>query len=280
MPTALEIVADIDRLASMPAVYHRVKQVIDDPNGSIGRLAEAMATDPAMTARILRIVNSPYYGYPGRIDTISRALNILGMQQVHDLVLAWAISATLVGIRPALMSMDAFWRDSVARAVAARQLARHAHFIDTERLFVEGLLSNIGHLVLYVRAPELALDASTTAKRTGEPLHEAERRIVGCDYAAVGAALVALWRLPAPFEEPLRCQVEPDTAIEHRLEATILHVAGTLADALSLSAPPSIEPQALETLGIDDASLKELGLQLPRQVEGIVGVFFPHLAAA
>ena len=156
MPTALEIVTDIDRLASMPAVYHRVKQVIDDPNGSMGRLAEAMATDPAMTARILRIVNSPYYGYPGHIDTISRALSILGMQQVHDLVLAWAISATFVGIRPALMSMDSYWRNSVARAVAARQLAKRARFVNTERLFVEGLLSNIGHLVMYFRAPELA----------------------------------------------------------------------------------------------------------------------------
>jgi HD-like signal output (HDOD) protein len=280
MPEASEIVAHTDRLPSMPAVYYRVKQAIDDPNGSIAKLAEAMATDSAMTARVLRIVNSPYYGYPGRIETVSRALNILGMQQVHDLVLAWSISAAFVGVRPAMLSMEAFWHNSVARAVAARQLARHARFVDAERLFVEGLISDIGHLVMYLHAPELAFEARRHSRVSGQALDEAERAIVGCDYAQVGAALVKQWGLPEPFEEPIRFQVRPNAATAHELEASMLHLAGVLADAIASGAPPAAEKDALATLGLDEAALSMLREPVSAQVAGLVETFFPHLRAA
>lgn len=280
MTSASEIVARTDRLPAMPAVYYRVKQSIDDPKGSIAKVAEAMMTDPAMTARVLRIVNSPYYGYPGRIETVSRALNILGMQHVHDLVLAWAISTTLAGVRPALLSIEAFWRGSVARAVTARHLARQAHFVDTERLFVEGLISDIGHLFLYLQVPDLAWQALQHSQRTGRALHEAERDLIGCDSAEIGAEVVRAWNLPEPFAEPIRFQVSPARAVEHRIEATILHVAAGVAEQLAGARLSQVDTDALEMLGLDRAGLAALTEQLRPQIGGVLATFFPHLAAA
>lgn len=280
MPSAVELVMQTDRLPSLPAAYLAVKKIIDDPNGSIPRLAGAMSSDPAMTARVLRVVNSPFYGYPGRIDTVTRALNILGMQQVHDVVLAWAISSAFADVHPAAVPMKLFWRQSVTRAVAARLLARQAGFIDAERLFVEGLLSDIGHLIMYVGLPDKALEARASSAETGRPLHEVERELIGCDYAEVGAALVLIWELPNCFHEPIACQIDPSTAITHRLEAAILHLAGNVATSRAApdSAPPN--PFALAALDLDETDLINLCSEIDRELDGALAALFPKLAAA
>jgi HD-like signal output (HDOD) protein len=280
MLTASEIVAQADRLPSLPAVYFRVKRVIDDPNGSLLQLADAMATDTAMTARVLRVVNSPFFGFPGRIETVTRALNILGMQQVHDLVLAWAISSAFADVRTPVVPMQEFWRQSVARAIAARELARQARFVDAERLFVEGLLSDIGHLVMYAGVPNLSIRAIEANSRTGRPLHEVERETIGCNYAEVGAALVSAWGLPEAFNEPIACQIEPSSASGHRLEAAILHVAGIMGEWLRAPTSCRPDPFALATLDLDDAALAGVLTKLGLELESAVATLFPSLAAA
>jgi len=278
--TASAIVAQTDSLASVPAVYFHVKRVIDDPKGSIEQLAKAMATDPAMTARVLRVVNSPFYGYPRRIDTITRALNILGMQQVHDLVLAWAISGAFAGARPHALAMDGFWRASVGRAIAARELARHARFVDAERLFVEGLLSDIGHLVMYTSRPDLALQALQVSRETGRPLDQMERQIIGCDYAEVGAALVRAWQLPLTFEEPIRCQIQPENASIHVLEAAILHVAASMIEAAHWPVRLPCHPSAVAVLEVDEMTLTSVRTRMEAELASVLAIFFPNIAAA
>lgn len=280
MLSAVEIVTKTDHLPSLPTAYLQVKRLIDDPNASSSQLAAALATDPAMTARLLRVVNSPFYGFPGRIETVTRALTILGMQQVHDAVLAGAISSAFADRRRSVVPMKPFWRRSVARAIAARLLARQARFVDAERLFVTGLLSDIGHLVMYAGVPDLTTEAMTTSGRTGRALHEVERELIGCDYADVGAALVSSWELPQAFYEPIACQIDPSLAFNHQLEAAILHVVGNLA--ASRVAPTSFEPHpfALSVLELDETSLVNLSKQVDRELDSAVATCFPHLAAA
>jgi HD-like signal output (HDOD) protein len=280
MWTAPQLVARVHRLASLPAVYLEVKRVLDDPNGSLGQLAAAMATDPAMTARVLRVVNSPFYGHSGRIETVTRALTVLGMQHVHDIVLAWAVSSAFADFRTSAIPMEDFWRKSALRAIGARLMARRAGFIDAERLFVEGLLSDIGHLVMYAGAPGLALQAREQSADSGRPLDEVEREIVGCDYAEVGAALMAAWSLPLPFHEPIACQVDPTRARVHRPEASIVHLAAHLADAgADAPIPPSVS-RALQSLAIEPAALSALRDQANAELQGVLATFFPHLSAA
>jgi HD-like signal output (HDOD) protein len=280
MTTAQELVAGISKLASLPAVYIRVKCTIDDPQGSLAAVAKVLSTDPAMTARILQVVNSPFFGFPGRIETVSRALNILGMQKLHDALLAWAISSACADIGSSLIPMKAYWRKSVARGLAARQLAQHARFVDSERLFVEGLLSDIGHLVMYAQIPELAIQAMDISSRTGRPLHEIERETIGCDYAEVGGVLVSAWGLPRPFNEPISCQINPSAATTHRLEAAILHVAGALAESSGEPGRCRPDPSALAMLDVDDAVMSEARAQVELDLDSVIATLFPRLAAA
>lgn len=280
MPNAAELVSQAARLASLPAAYLRAKRVLDDPNGSILQLREAVSSDPAMTARLLRVVNSSFYGFPGRIDTVTRALNILGMQQVHDVVLSWAIASAFANLRTQVLSMKTFWRSSVARAIAAKQLGRHAGFIDSERLFVEGLLSDIGHLVMFATVPKLATEALDSWARTGCALGDAERAIVGCDFAEVGAGLVSAWALPSAFEEPIACQIDPRKAVEHQLEAAMLHVAGALAGTPRGEPSPPPQQFALDLLGLDEVAFQALAVQVGRDLDSVVASYFPELAAA
>lgn len=154
MSTPQELVACVEKLASLPAVYHRIRDLLDDPDSSMFELAEAVSSDTAITARVLRVVNSVLYGFPGKVETVSRAVNLMGMQQVHDLVLSTLVVAAFSGIRPARMHMGRFWSDSVLRGLAARAAARQLGMGDPERMFVEGLLADIGHLVMFQVAPK------------------------------------------------------------------------------------------------------------------------------
>ncbi|NLG61862.1 MAG: HDOD domain-containing protein, partial [Candidatus Cloacimonetes bacterium] len=203
MHSAQELVSQIEALTSLPTVYERVREQLESPEGSVFEVARLVSADPALTARLLRLVNSAMYGHRGEIDNVVRAVQILGLQQVHDLVLAMSLHAVFAGIRPAQLDMNRFWRDSVLCALASRSIAQHAGAVAVERSFVMGLLADIGHLVLFQTAPELAAEARTIAEQGDEPLHLIERRIVGCDFAEVGATLMDQWRVPRAFAEAI-----------------------------------------------------------------------------
>ena len=278
MPSATEIVSDIGRLVSMPASYLRVKQVIDDPDGSLQSLADAIALDPAMSARILRIANSPLFGMNRHVDRIGRAVSILGTQQVHDLVLAWAVRSAFLGAQPHGLNIDDFWRGSVRRALASRYLASDNGILDAGRLFVEGLLSNIGHLIIYCQVPELAAHARAAHALGRLPLYEAQRDAVGCDYAEVGAALVLAWNLPEPFYEPILKQIDPASATVQPTEAAILHVAGQVAESCGTGELPTIaalSPFAVALLELDDSGICRVQQHTEENMQAVLSNFLP-----
>ena len=156
MHSSQELVSQIEMLTSLPDVYERVRAQVDATDGSIAEVARLVGADPALSARLLRLVNSALYGPRGRIDDVLRAVTLLGLHQVHDLVLAMSLQATFAGIRPARLDMQRFWRSSLLTGLAARAAAQAAAQPTAERLFVIGVLSDIGHLVLYQTVPELA----------------------------------------------------------------------------------------------------------------------------
>ena len=199
MHSAQELTSQIDALTSLPTVYERIREQLQSPQGSVFEVARLVAADPALTARLLRLVNSAMYGHRGEIDNVVRAVQILGLQQVHDLVLAMSLHAMFAGIKPAQLDMNEFWRNSVLCALAARAIAQLTRHPGQERVFVIGLLADIGHLVLFQTTPVLADEARQIASQTNEALHLVERRIIGCDFAEVGATLMDQWRVPSSF---------------------------------------------------------------------------------
>ncbi|WP_374240704.1 HDOD domain-containing protein [Zoogloea sp.] len=285
MSTPQELVACVEKLASLPAVYHRIRDLLDDPDSSMFELAEAVSSDTAITARVLRVVNSVLYGFPGKVETVSRAVNLMGMQQVHDLVLSTLVVAAFSGIRPARMHMGRFWSDSVLRGLAARAAARQLGMGDPERMFVEGLLADIGHLVMFQVAPEPSAAALEAAARDRVPVHQAEAEIVGCNFAEVGAALAAAWRLPGGFANAIGAQLLPALAGPHVMEAALLHLANQIVATRDAEQPDEaamalLDPMSALMLEIDPARIAAVRAKAEEEHAVVITLFFPNQAGA
>lgn len=282
MHSSQELVTCVEKLASLPAVYHRIREQLDSPDGSVVEVARLVSTDPALTTRLLHIVNSAMYGFAGQIATVSRAVQMLGLRQVHDLVLSMSVSAVFEGLRPAVMDVSHFWRASVLRALAARCAARLRGMVDAERMFVEGLLADIGHLVMYHTIPHEVEEARVLARQAERPLFEVERERLGCDFAEVGAALLTMWRLPLGIATAVGCQNEPRLGGEHSAEAGLLLLANTIADAddaniPSLEAVARVPHSLWAQLGLQPEKLAAIREDAELNLAAVVSLFFPSI---
>jgi HD-like signal output (HDOD) protein len=220
---------EIKGLISLPEVYQKVRNLIDDPNSDIEHFVEVVASDPNLTVAVLRVANSAFFGFPGKIDSLSRAVNMLGIGQLHDLVLATSAIASLK-LPNDIMPLKTFWQFSLFSAVLTRLLASQLKIPKSERLFVIGLLYEIGHLVLYAKHPELAKRALDLSRNNQEMLHIAEQELFGMHYGEIGARLMAQWCLPAHFQDIVHFQPTPDLAPEQRRETALLHLVRACAE--------------------------------------------------
>ena len=271
------IVERVRELATLPDVYLRIKRILDDPTSTHGDVAEALQTDPAMAARLLRVANSAFYGRPGGISTVARAVGLLGTQQVHDLVLAAAVIQGFDGLFPDSLKPRDFWRASILAATTAKLLAEHCGFLDAERMFVAGLLAQVGQLVLLEQLPVQMGSIVYLASQSGQRACDLQRGSLGFDYAEVGAALFAAWQLPAALSEPIRLHTAPADATDFALEAAIIHIAVETAAAEIEGLPPA---QALARLDAEAWRLTELSKELFTQIHDAAGELAGELTAA
>ena len=263
MHVAQELVASLDKLASLPSVYYRVRQALDDPDVSLNTLAELIGSDPALSAALLRLANSAFYGFPRRIETVSRAISLAGLEQVGDVILASSIAATFGGIRPQRMDMSRFWRSSVRCALLCRGIAQAQGNGETERHFLLGLLADMGHLVMYHAIPDLSDLVMETAGLTLEALAAREREVIGCDFAEVGAALASNWRMPVSIGATVGEQLHPEQAGEYAAAAAVLNIVRRIDEMCeagsSLDDTIASLPESILVLGnIDTADLPSL----------------------
>jgi len=192
MMTAEEMVAESMELISLPEVYKQVKRVIEDDHGSIKDLAECIVYDPALSAQILKTANSALWAPRYRIETMYRALEVLGMRHVHDLVLAVTVSSAFKKLDSKHINFLKFWKKSVFNAVLASAIGKQGELIDLQRPFVEALLSDIGHMVLYNKVPDLAHKAHEGSNGSIDQLVMLENELIGCDYAEIKIILSTL----------------------------------------------------------------------------------------
>lgn len=280
MSTPQELVACVEKLASLPAIYHRIRDIIDDPDSSVQQLAETLSSDAAVTARVLRIVNSALYGFPGKVETVVRAANLMGMQQIHDLILSTSVISALSSIQPPQMPLMRFWKGCVFRGLAARSAARQLGVGDPERLFIEGLLADIGHLVMYQAVPDLCRAAQEKAQHSALPLHEVEQAIIGCNHAEVGAALASTWNLPSSFATVIGAQLMPALGGAHAMEAALLHVANHILATENLehadeAALALLDPVAVARLDMGVQQLADIRIQARTESPAVIALFFP-----
>ena len=285
MASAQELVQACSNIFTLPEIYLRVRDVVDNPESTMDDLANALKIDPAISARLLKIVNSPLYGFPKQIDSISRAVNLIGMQSINDLVAATTLGRTFTGMTANLMDLPAFWRKSVLCALLAGKIAKASGIEESERFFIEGLLRDIGHLVLYQTIPQRAQSALVEAGYLGSPLAEVEQSNIGCDFTEVGAELVHFWNMPNQIEQAIRHQLSPNEAGEFTLHASIVHLAGAVADHAELELvqacqPPAFDPFALACTKFVADEHQALLKEAQEQLQDTLAFIYPLAMAA
>ncbi|WP_428565812.1 MAG: HDOD domain-containing protein [Solidesulfovibrio sp. DCME] len=266
------LVADDPSLASFPDIYFRLREAIDDPGASAGRIAGIIGDDPSLAARLLRLANSPFYGLARPIDSLARGVMRIGAGELAQLALGVAVVDRFRDIPSCCLTMRQIWEHAVGCGALARVLGAHVGGLSQERLFVAGLLHDLGRLVLLRRLPRTMSRAMRLAWERGEPLVAAERALLGFDHAAVGRALLAQWHLPPELASAVGGHHLAGGA---DLDAAIVHVADVATVALGLGSNgsplvPPLDGAAWERLGIEPSLLAVALSQARRQVDDIV----------
>lgn len=266
-------------LVSPPNTYIQLDNLIQDPDSTIEEVSTVINTDPALAARLLKIVNSPFYGFPSQINTISRAITVIGTRELTHLVLATSVMNSFSGIPSSLINMTEFWRHSLACAITAKLTAKACGQGATERFFIAGLLHNIGSLVIYQTVPELAREALNSAEFGHEVLCDAEKRVIGFDHTEAGLALVNAWRLPPSLGEVVRYHHQPDLAESFPLEVSIVHIADIMASSVPFGHSgdqhvPPLSPAAWELLGLDVTEVPDILQQVAHQLDALISLMF------
>jgi HD-like signal output (HDOD) protein len=264
-------------LVSPPNTYLQLMDLLNDPDSSIDDISAVINTDPALTTRLLKIVNSPFYGFPSQINTISRAITIVGTRELIQLVLATTVIERFNGIPDDLIDMTMFWKHSLASAVTAKLLAKQAGQRSTERFFIAGLLQNIGSLVLYQSMPEIAREAINSAEFGNELLHMAEQRLLGFDHTHIGQALVQKWRLPESLEKVVRFHHTPSEADKHELDVAIVHIADILVTAVPFGHSgdqhvPPLDTKAWDLINLNVDDIPDLLETASTQLDSLASV--------
>ncbi len=258
-----DIVKGVSTLVSLPEICVRVNEMAENPRYSAMDLGKIISHDTGLTTRLLKIVNSAFYNNVSRIDTISRAITVVGVRDLRDLVLATSAIRTFTNVPSTLMDMDSFWRHSIATASVAKILASHCRILHAERLFVAGLLHDIGQLVLCIKVPELMRVVLYRARDASLPPYRAEHEVLGFDHSKVGCELMRLWRLPESVQEIAEFHHQPGNAKNFALETAIVHLAGIIANQVEPDGSrkkmfESIDPVAWEIAGLTEEIIPEI----------------------
>jgi putative nucleotidyltransferase with HDIG domain len=252
-----ELVGGVGDLVSLPDVFIRINQLVEDPDSSHADIAKVISQDPSFTVRLLRIANSPYYGFSSSIETVARAVTLIGTNQIRNLALSTTVGRAFEGLPNELVSMDNFWHHSLYCALIARMLAKSMGKCDPEAVFTAGLLHDIGELVIFNRLPEQAKESLLLVLDSGDtvPMHVAEQRIIGFDHTQVGGELARQWHLPSLLEECIAFHHDVARAERFPKEVAIVHIANVLAlmaevDSLEIEDFQPVDPLAWQLTGL------------------------------
>jgi putative nucleotidyltransferase with HDIG domain len=280
-PSLKQLIGSVSELVSPPEVHIRLTEVIESPISSSDSIAEIIMQDPNLSARVLKITNSAFYG-SRKIETVSRAITLIGTRDLYNIALAVNAVKVFDKIPSELVNVSVFWRHSLYTAIIARLLAKRCRILHPERLFVAGLLHDIGCLVLYSQFPDESRDALLIANGDEDILANQELELIGYDHASVGAELLRLWKLPETLCISIEAHHELSRAPQDSMEAAIVMIANALANRTeegcfsetgSYAAP--VSPDAWARIGLDETVIDELAEQIDEQFTETAKILLP-----
>lgn len=241
-------------LPEIPSIVFELNEVIANPLSSAEDIAQVVHRSPSLTALLLKIVNSPFYGFPSKIDKISLAVTLIGTREISGLALGISLISLFNNIPKKILSMHSFLRHSLACGIISRILAAHRSLPQTEQLFVSGLLHDLGRLILYSYFPEESLHLLSRARSSDTLLYLQENDYLGCNHTHLIKHLLQMWKLPMVLENNVFFHHSPLEA-QQPIPATLVHLADIITNGLGIGTSgerfvPPLDHAAWENIGL------------------------------
>ena len=238
--------------------FLRIKELIDDEASTIDDISEVIMLDPALAGTILKLANSSFFNYPGKIDTISKAVLVLGITEVYTLVIAHFTTEAFQSLNASEEYLEQFWLKSVDCALLIKFLGSSLRVANSERLFILGLLHNLGELVVQQVSP--ALVSECNSDESSELPWNKQKSVLGFSYAQCSAELLKQWQIPYSLFAPIRDQDEQGIS-QYSMETQLLYIAKrAMIKSVTIDNEPMqamsyeefISSDVLAALGVDE----------------------------
>jgi HD-like signal output (HDOD) protein len=273
--------AGLGEIATLPEVTVKIIETVENPRSTARDLHEIIKNDPALSAKILKVVNSAFYGLPGQIGSIDRAIVLLGLSAVKNIAIATSITRLFKETRLTKeFTAKDLWTHSLAVAVASRMIHREMHKQGGEDVFLAGLIHDLGILTIRQAFPEEFVQVITHATQSNADYCIIERDCIGADHQAFGAGLAGKWKFPRHLRAGIGYHHEPDQLDEdHRALALAIHVADVICCREKLGFHLTARGKPLEAghlafLHLTSDQLVEIVKDLPEKLaaaEGMMG---------
>ena len=263
-PVTLEqLIGKGQDLPSLPEIYLRVSEQLEDETKSVQQIGSTVQNDPAITSRVLKMVNSAYYGLPNQVASVAQAVSLLGRERLKHILIGSVLRGVFSGQDNPAFSMQEFWQHSIKTAIIARQLARQVSEIqEPETMFTAGLLHDIGKLLLINKFPERMLVAEEYMIQKRVDILTAELAQIGVTHTAVGEALMEHWGLPQLLIDCARNHHEMVHDGPNRTASHLIY----LANNLSQYVPPLDDSETRDIL--DDIENWDMGYASLEMIAG------------
>lgn len=250
MQPSQQFIGDIAEKISMPDIYQKVNQLMASRQAKIEDYEQLIKTDNLLAVRIMRIANSEFFGFNHHAHDLYEAISLIGIIQLHDLLICSVALRTFCAIPETLLNYDAFWHHSISCGIAARRIARFCRLPANNRYFSLGLLLNVGHAAMFIKAPDLTLNVLEQSQTLKRPIAEMERDYFGFDYCELGAELMRQWHLPNIYQQVIANHLQPGQSHpDFRVATEILHVAHQFCEE---STAETLNPQRINAALFSD----------------------------
>ncbi|MFP4520588.1 MAG: HDOD domain-containing protein [Fibrobacterota bacterium] len=228
-----QITDKITGLPTLPTVITRITQLMQNPHTTADEVGKAITTDQSLASKVLKLVNSAFYGFPGRINTITHAIVILGFNTVKNIVLTASIFEVFGGRDSDSFDIEKFWLHSIACGATSKTIAEHLKLKSAEECFISGLLHDIGKLIFDQYVNEDFAKVVKAASKKNILIKDAENEMMGVSHNEIGGWLCNKWKLPDDLRNAVQYHHSPELADDKTMTTTITHFSDVLVKALN-----------------------------------------------
>ncbi len=229
LPDMELLLKDDPDLMTLPGLVYEILELIDSSYSCADEIVDLVSQDAVLTAKVLRMVNSAFYGMVAQIETVAHAINIIGLRALRDIVIVTKVGEKFEGISADVINVASFWENNMVCAGVAKSLDQR-QLIPRHNVFAPALLSNIGALVFLQKSPQVSRHILQIAKRENQNIYDVEQATLGYTHADIGVELMKRWGLPEIFVQVARFRHNFYLAGSYVYEASIVHLAASYAD--------------------------------------------------